>query len=376
MKKTIKYAGLVAATLLATAPIATTTVSAATSTAVSVSTDANVLLHTILGSRTINGADLNDMNMVTSSKNVTWNQVKNTPLIKTLAGLRVFDADFSNTHMNFDYTVNGTPAQSTEVFRNYGRLKRDGGKIGVHITISDNANKLIDEATYTLNVNKGDVLTKTAAVNVNFNSINAKLNSDIEDTQFASTFTANGGEILDQNAASIANSGSILISSGVYKLNTSGTLSDPITTDKFTKNGTYYQYIEVTFDKTKVNLSALNVEDILINGKSAKTNNFLAGNSSTNTLVLVRTIKVGDDAANYTDTKASGVATVTNANRAQVFNYNATKHAMVPVAGKKFEKNSKWFTDVKRTITVDGSTYRRVSTNEWLKDSDTSFLAR
>lgn len=76
-------------------------------------------------------------------------------------------------------------------------------------------------------------------------------------------------------------------------------------------------------------------------------------------------------ANSYSDQKSSKryVATVTNTNRAQVYNFNTVKEAMIPVAGKRFELNSKWATDIKRT-TANGIFYR-VSSNEWLKSIDT-----
>lgn len=81
------------------------------------------------------------------------------------------------------------------------------------------------------------------------------------------------------------------------------------------------------------------------------------------TLALGASTVVRADSS-YTDSKNGQKYVATTLSRTDVFNYSSTKHAMVPVAGKKFEKNSKWATDVKRTNS-QGS-YFRVSTNEWL----------
>lgn len=82
------------------------------------------------------------------------------------------------------------------------------------------------------------------------------------------------------------------------------------------------------------------------------------------------TVPVINAASNYTDQKSSKkfVATVTNIKRAQVYTFNSIKQAMTPVSGKRFDINSKWATDIKRTINQNN--YFRVSKNEWLSSSD------
>lgn len=55
--------------------------------------------------------------------------------------------------------------------------------------------------------------------------------------------------------------------------------------------------------------------------------------------------------------------------RAQVYVFNTTKQSMVPVAGKKFDKNSLWYTNsYKLKSNSDG--FYRISKNEYLKSSD------
>lgn len=78
----------------------------------------------------------------------------------------------------------------------------------------------------------------------------------------------------------------------------------------------------------------------------------------------------------YTDKKFGAmfitrVVNPNNVDRAQVYSFNSTKNAMVPVSGKTFDQETLWASDKSRTL-ADGSVYYRVSTNEWLKSTQAS----
>ena len=80
----------------------------------------------------------------------------------------------------------------------------------------------------------------------------------------------------------------------------------------------------------------------------------------------------GNNGGGQTDngeTTVNGVFTV-NGNQAQVYNMT-NEGKMKESYGKRFGTNSKWRSD--RKITIDGTLYYRVSTNEWLKANDGSF---
>lgn len=70
----------------------------------------------------------------------------------------------------------------------------------------------------------------------------------------------------------------------------------------------------------------------------------------------------------------NGIFDVTTWSRSQVYGYSSTKKAMVPVAGKKFEHGSMWYSDEIKV--VNDKSYYRVSSNEWLEASTGQFTAK
>lgn len=63
------------------------------------------------------------------------------------------------------------------------------------------------------------------------------------------------------------------------------------------------------------------------------------------------------------------VATIMNPKGSQVYSYDEQTGKMNRIGGKRFETQSKWATDRKRTLT-NGSIYFRVSSNEWVSSDD------
>lgn len=106
---------------------------------------------------------------------------------------------------------------------------------------------------------------------------------------------------------------------------------------------------------------------------SVGTNQWVNGNDLSDT-------KPEDDTNNNNDNdngavqKVNGTFKVTSWGRAQVYSFNETKKAMVPVAGKKFEYGSLWYTD--RIKVANGKSYYRVSTNEWLEMSTGQLITK
>lgn len=76
-----------------------------------------------------------------------------------------------------------------------------------------------------------------------------------------------------------------------------------------------------------------------------------------------------NDTWNQDRLKKNSIAAVTSF-RASVYTFSTQKNSMIPIAGKKFLKDSLWRTDIKKVSSQDGSIYYRVSTNEYLKSND------
>ena len=159
-------------------------------------------------------------------------------------------------------------------------------------------------------------------------------------------------------------------------------------TGTFNRKGTFYQ--KVTIDLTKLNFGVPNnklgqaLENglITINGSTTvSTTNpaadayyqYKKGDSEVANLVLKRTINVTDANSPYKSEKVHGVVTVhkNDGMAAQVYDEKGNA-----VYERLLPNGSDWRTDEKRTFYKDGKEYYQVSTSEYVRAEDVSYAPR
>lgn len=139
------------------------------------------------------------------------------------------------------------------------------------------------------------------------------------------------------------------------------------------KAGTVTQKITLKFNRNEYPEGLKDLDQVTVNG-----NAFQGGlitkfvDKLNNSITLTRTINVGLD--NYTDTTINGqvhtpVQDMSN-NTIVTHLYDSKGNQ---VASRGLSQGTDWFTDTKRVNNATGETYYRVSTNEWVKASDVSY---
>ena len=222
---------------------------------------------------------------------------------------------------------------------------------------------------------------------VTVNDINVSSDVPFNYLQSVGSFSEKGGQILNEKGENIISSlnsdqvtmGSINVISAVSYIP-----GDPMVTGSVLTEGTYRQGI--TFNLEKI-FGTGNVDKaeaaglISFNGYSLneiqKYN--LANikyNSDTKKVTVYRKITVGNSNnvtdAPYTAEKLDGVVTVTTkeGTAAQVYD-----QAGNPVYSRALAPGSRWVTGQKRTLLKNGKVYYQVSTNEFLSADDVSYTA-
>lgn len=423
MKKSIKYAGIAAATLLAVAPVAAPVVSQAADADTTVSdTDANVAskeLNSFKGqfgdidtSDTVVSAIQN--NKYFGSDNaapIATVQENSTGLMKS--ALESANVDYSkltqlNTYVYFTAsdasgkTYNGVTDGQTpaELAKTMGLNSRMPVTINVHFTSHD-----LDT---TLNQNAGasDFSFKINSVENNeLNTVNAKFdtpisvakNSKVLATQLVNT---NDVTLTDQDGKSVlvdnVKFGNGYFTSYTAAMNAAKVTSpayDPdtaqgnvgttdINNGEFKTPGTYYQVVSFTakkgsalesFIKAYTDSDSVNSGySVYVNGKKASagydfTATYLSG-SQRQRINFVRAINVSDSEAQWTTTENKGIVTT----KADTPYYTLNDDAGNKITNRALAKNTAWVTDQKR-VDQNGNTQYRVATGEWIDANDVTF---
>ena len=139
------------------------------------------------------------------------------------------------------------------------------------------------------------------------------------------------------------------------------------------KAGTVTQKMTIKFNRNEYKALFADLDQINING-----NGFSGGLISkvwdkvNNSVTVTRTINVGLD--NYTDSSVNGVVTTPVTDMG---NPTAVTHLYDgkgnQIVGRALAQGTDWFTDTKRVNNNGGEVMYRVSTNEWVKASDVSY---
>ncbi|HIY92678.1 MAG TPA: hypothetical protein H9820_07005 [Candidatus Companilactobacillus pullicola] len=397
MKKSIKYAGIAAATLLAVAPVAAPVVSGTTNVQAA-ATNATT-------EQSVQTKSANDyMNQFTSSSTVLASELATKGKITPTNGT---DTDLDSMNTNNAVLFLSEDANLTTDVANINSTKDASISVtaksgNVNLTTSSDVNKyLLDETKpevditvtltwYDLNTTK-QTITKTikatratdattnelTKLNVAYTTpVSVPLNSTVTDTQLTGT---TGMKLTDQNGDGVF-AGEMSVSPVYYATyaaamknatNTSDTQDTNIVeNDKFVKAGTYYQAVTFTATNSNSELAKFISQyqsqpskyTVYVNGQLATPGYDFT--SDANTISVVRTVKVSNTTDSWTTTDTTGVVTTKTASKY----YTLKNDDNVTIANRALGANTAWKTDKVRT-NQDGVKQYRVATGEWI-DAD------
>lgn len=411
MKKSIKYAGIAAATLLAVAPVAAPVVSNATTTVKAADTDTNTssmndftgqyVDYTIPTSATL--TDVSDA-AFGNNKSITAFDTSFSQFVKfSLTNHAAVAADLALTTegkaaatVNVSAkTGNGTTVNSAAELNQY---LNDNTTKSIVVTAvfnyktSDGSNATPITKTFTLT--KASVATSditSAAVNytnskdVEYNSSNADYK--LVDSSDISIKDNNGKELIDGKATGLTKTVGQTFYTSYNDAYNAATTGDTTTTGSSTfskANTTYYQVVKVAFPAnsafaTFLTNHALHSSDyaLTINGVTPTGNyndqtSFQTGTATDGSkfVTVIRSFKTGSaEAANWTTEDVKGVVTT----KSDSAFYTLKNGSNETISNRALAKNSAWQTNAVRTNTKTGEKQYRVGADEWISANDVTF---
>ncbi|MGQ2376590.1 hypothetical protein [Companilactobacillus zhachilii] len=430
MKKSIKYAGIAAATLLTVAPIAAPVVSNVTTVQAAAGdadqSDVNKAItdfNNQFGDRTVDdvqgSASSLDLSKITlgkaASQDMTLAQFNtaNAQVIKTPVTADITSLTNQGAHAYmvatdaknnvYDGTVGGT---NTELQKAMALDNHMPVHFVVYLQYKDLATGAYTDWTKTaefdITKSNSDELT---AVNAKFTTpLDVALNSKVAATQLVN---GSNVSVTDQNGDSLAtkeiapsssyfytysqamnNAKDSTVTTGNVQGTTDAPATDVINKDgEFAKAGTYYQAIKYTAQTGSALESMINVAQtdptkytITVNGKKASagydyvmtpSSTTGTGDDATTTpasITFVRAINVSNNKAEWTTTDTTGVVT-TKTDHAF---YTLKDDEGNTVTNRALAKNTAWKTNAVRTD-QDGNKQYRVGASEWIDANDVTF---
>lgn len=425
MKKSIKYAGIAAATLLAVAPVAAPVVSSTTNVqaATNATTEQSVQTKSVnafMGqfdssddvlASTLVGKTITPESNVSLSKFVTDNDgLIVTPYADDATSTQ--EQDIKNINSKQDATISVTAKSGSQTLTNPNDVQKylkDDTKSEVDFTITMTWYDLLgNEKTSTKTVKAvrdSEDENQLTQLNASFTTpITVPLNSTTTDTQLTGT---TGIKLTDQNGDGVFD-GTIAVGASYYSTFAqamdnaaadtaanaeSKTDSSIVNSDnEFIKAGTYYQAITFTASNANSTLSQFigqyktnpSKYAVYVNGAVAapgydfNSTAAVAGTPAEGdtpategtpaTITFVRSIKVTNDTSDWTVTANKGVVTTKSDNAY----YTLKNDDNQTITNRALAKNTAWVTDQKR-VDQDGNTQYRVATGEWIDANDVTF---
>ncbi|WP_363473068.1 hypothetical protein [Companilactobacillus musae] len=427
MKKSIKYAGIAAATLLTVAPVAApvlSTVSTAQAADAGNTPDSEYTTakNKFTNQFTDKDADttgdyskltLGQSNAVLASAFNTANaNVIGSVLIPTdqktyltnnldLKGVKAYMTATDATGYTYDGTTNHTAADLNKA------IHADDSMLPVTFTvymqdkdINGNGDSYVKAATFKLT--KSDEGTELTSINAKFDTpLSVAKNSKTAVTQLTNSTNVT---LVDQDGKSVTTNGTT-IGNRFYRTYSDAmnaatdTTGDPMTDGlngdikdgEFKTAGTYYQVVNYTVGKDTPLESFLSAykDDtskytIYVNGKKASAGYDYAYTPATAgteasgdtpatagtdaTISFVRAIKVSDNESTWTTTDKAGVVTTKDGSAY----YTLKDDEGNTITNRALAKNTDWATDKVRTD-QDGNKQYRVATGEWIDANDVTF---
>ncbi|GEO48275.1 hypothetical protein [Companilactobacillus kimchii] len=410
MKKSIKYAGIAAATLLAVAPVAAPVVSQAADSTVATTPDYNkqqnsadafkASLNTeTAASNLVSGTSVKGVSVEQGSMKIDAFNTAEAGLVKAAIGT----TDINNIGDSAKVTVSAKTVKGAAINTDYdlGKILADSTQPEVEFTVTlsfTNTNGKADSRTATVKATKKSTVAKDDMTSAKA-TFTTPLSVALNTTVTSSTLDAsNDAKIVDQNGNSVLTDGSKVKAgtsffttysnaieaakagnedsdaAGVASSVKADTNVEPNGTKVFTKAGTYYQVITFTgATGTALNQFVKNYNldpstySVYVNGSQASAGyDFVADttDAANTTLKFVRAINVSNTTDQWTTTDTTGVVTTKTAS-----NYYTLKNdSNQTIANRALGANTPWRTDKVRT-NQDGVKQYRVATGEWI-DAD------
>jgi len=403
LKKSIKYAGIAAATLLTVAPIAAPVVSSLTTVQAAAGdadqSDVNKAISNFTNQ--FGDQDADDVTLQTDNRTLalgetnaqdlaTFQEYNSTRgIIKTLtsADLKALTDQDAQVYVSAtagNVTYDGSVTKSASDLAD--AIKLDS-QLPANFTVYLRYKNLSDgsytgwksAATFALNKSDTDELK----------SVNAKFTTPIsvaKNSKVAATQLTNGANLslTDQNGDSIATSAIALGTTYYYTyaaaLNGNATTGVVSNTDiekdgEFKTAGTYYQRIKYTAQEGSSLYSLIKEYQtdpssytIYVNGKQASAGYDFTTATGAKTITFVRAIKVSDSEAEWTTSDTTGVVT-TKADHAY---YTLKDDEGNVVTNRALAKNTAWKTNAVR-VDQNGTKQYRVGASEWIDANDVTF---
>jgi len=405
LKKSIKYAGIAAATLLAVAPVAAPVVSSTTTTVQAADTDANTSAmtdftnqytdYTIPAGTTATAITHFGKNVSLSDFNTDYAQFVKYGLTdaagKATTLSAITDGAAAATVNVSAVTGNGTTVNSPAELTQY---LTDNTTKSVKVTAvfnykdTDGNNAAAITKTFTItkaSVASTDInsaaLTYTNNTNVEYGSSTADYK--LADSSNLSVKDNNGNELVGAKNGLTKAVGQQFYTSynAAYAAATTGNLGTDTQGATFNKeNTTFYQVVKATFANSSafaklLTNQAANPSDysLTVNGVTPNGNyndQTTYQKDTNNTYVtVIRSFTVGSkEASNWTTSDIKGIVTTKN----DTDSYTLKNENNVTITNRALGKNTAWKTDMKR-VDQKGNVQYRVATGEWINANDVTF---
>ena len=312
--------------------------------------------------------------------------------IEAVKGMRyTLRFDYSSAINNLNYQVR----DSNDAERLGKDLANNGGTVTMTMQLYNAESEKISNGIVTSTVSYNVNNNRAAYVSYN-DTLNAKVNDSALLFGLSNSFVNGGGKIVNYNGQDITQAAYDADAITVTPLrdangHAASAIGD-VVDGNFVKAGTYYQTIKIDLATAKVNVpngkwaDAVNNGLITVNGQKPSLNNadanvFLATANSTlvdgdsvnaGVLVLKRVVNVGSANLATKDEKVNGVVTVHTSDVTTAPLYDEAGNVIVD---RSVTNNSKWKTDLKRTVYANGKVFYRVSTHEYVSADQVTFAA-
>lgn len=413
MKKSIKYAGIAAATLLAVAPVAAPVVSQATiASTTSKNADQSSVDKAVTDfSNQFGDQDASDVTLTSTNEysalgegnaqDITTFEKNWSGLIKTVADaskLTLLDKDNQDAYVYVTVTDAKGNLYDGTVGNGITDLKK---AISMDSYLPATVNvymkyKNLSDSKYG-NYSKVTSFKLNADDNDELKSVNAKFTTPLtvaKNSKTAATQLVSGSNvsILDQNGDSIATKSVTIPDQYFYTYSAAiNSISTPVNgfgdvktsdislndaktaTDEFKSAGTYYQKVTYTANSNSSLATLLNKfttdpdnYTVYVNGKKASSGyDFVASGDS---ISFVRAINVSDSEADWTTEDVDGVVTTKSGSEY----YTLKNGENAAISNRALAKNTAWKTNAKRTD-QNGNVQYRVGADEWIDADNVTF---
>lgn len=284
-------------------------------------------------------------------------------------------------NVKYDNGTHGQLFSSNEILDAVKDLRTIGGTLTATYTFYDGHDNSVIKSVSPV-VTFKPAAESTAGAFVTVNNINVSSDTPVSYLKSIGSLFDNGGQILNEKGESIVSS---LTSDKVVLGDIVDSLDNAVSTTNPLKEGTYRQnvtfHLNKIFKNSETAEAAGKADRISFNGhllNEIKNNNVanINYNGTTNDVTVSRLINV-DKSSNVTDApytaeKLDGVVTVTTKEGTAAQVYDQTGN---PVYSRALAPGSRWVTGQKRTLLKNGKVYYQVSTNEFLSADDVSYTA-